>query len=273
MLQTFIAPAEQSSTHATQNILLKQSTLLDKQLKEIMKLSSSRKVPHSHFESNSADGISFDTSQHPISQDPTTKQEHSNHPSAPPASAAPTAPPTLLTIQASYQSNPLYINQDTMILNLMSNLSKPNGLKKAPQPRFGYHKSLVSSHPSRIITPCKTKINYDATRDGPNATLFSVLHNKLSESYRTMLCLNCGFTTGTQILHFIKHATKKLRGNKANETQNVSDFYRSVWSPNDEDLDKFNARFNTLYNSVLETNDPNFTFDSVKDTRIRAITS
>ena len=61
-------------------------------------------------------------------------------------------------------------------------------------------------------------------------------------------------------------ATKKLLRNKANETRNVSDFYCSVWSPSDKaDLDEFNAQINTIYNSVLETN-PNFTFDSVKDT-------
>ena len=55
--------------------------------------------------------------------------------------------------------------------------------------------SKLYYHP--LLTKCKTKINYDATGDDPNATLFSVIHNKLSESYRTMLCLNCNFTTGT----------------------------------------------------------------------------
>ena len=272
MLQTFIA-AEQSSTRATQTILLKQSTLLDKQLKEITKLSYSRKVPQSHFESNSADGISFDISQ-PTSQDPTTKQEHSNHPPAPPTSAAQPAPSnsaddsSVISIQSAIHQ-PGY--HDTK-LNVES--FKAKWLKEGAPAKIwlsqiiGELASKPYYHP--LLTECKTKINYDATGDGPNATLFSVLHNKLSESYRIMLCLNCNFTTGTQILHFIEHATKKLGGNKSNETRNISDFYRAVWSPSDEDLDDFNARFNTLYNSVLETN-PNFNFDSVKDTWIRAM--
>ena len=220
MLQTFIA-AEQSSTRATQTILLKQSTLLDKQLKEITKLSYSRKVPQSHFESNSADGISFDISQ-PTSQDPTTKQEHSNHPPAPPTSAAQPAPSnsaddsSVISIQSAIHQ-PGY--HDTK-LNVES--FKAKWLKEGAPAKIwlsqiiGELASKPYYHP--LLTECKTKINYDATGDGPNATLFSVLHNKLSESYRIMLCLNCNFTTGTQILHFIEHATKKLHGNKSNET-------------------------------------------------------
>ena len=215
MPQTFIA-AEQASTCATQNIFLKQATLLDKQLKEIMKLASSCKVPHSHFESNSADGILFDTtSQHPISQDPTTKQEHSNHPSAPPASAAPTAPAnmaddsSIISIQSALHRQPGY--HDTK-LNVEP--FKVKWLKEGALAKIWLSQIIgeLTSKPyyQPLLTECKTKMNYDATGDGPNATLFSVLHNKFSESYQTMLCLNCNFTTGTQILHFVEHLQRNF---------------------------------------------------------------
>ena len=236
-------------------------------------------LPKSHLEASSSDGISFDNSQKPpASQDPNLKAEHSNHHQSQ-SHAKPEAPvPNVAASNAADDSSIISVHSviqpgyhDTK-LNIESFQEK--WIKEGAPSKIWFSQIIgeLAAKPyyHALLTPCKTKINYDAPSDGPNATLFSVLHNKLSQSLRTMLCLNCGFTTGTQILNFIEFGTEKLRGNKANATKNIAEFFRSDWNPKDEDLYAFNARFNTLYNSVLETN-PQFGFDQVKDTWIRSM--
>ena len=123
----------------------------------------------------------------------------------------------------------------------------------------------------QLLTPNKRAINFQAPIDGPNATLYSVLQNKISDNFKTMF-VNCNYTTGTQILEYIVDSINTLRGNKATDAQITAEFYRLEWKPTKETLKEFNGRFQTLYNKVVDTND-SFPFENAKSTWINAMPS
>ena len=121
-----------------------------------------------------------------------------------------------------------------------------------------------------LLTPDKTRINYNAPAGGPNATLFSVLQGKISTNFRGMLCINCNMTTATQILKWIHDSTAILKGNKSTDAQIIATFYRLIWDASKETLKAFNGRYQELYVQVKDT-DKTFPFDRAFDTWINAM--
>ena len=173
------------------------------------------RVPTTHFEPSSNEGISLSQSSIPeIGKASLTLPRHDND-------------------DISVNSSQSIMGYQDTKLNLET-FDETWLEKSAPDAKIWF-RTLISELASKsyyhpLLTVDKKEINFQAPSEGPNSTLYSTLQTKLSQRFRTMM-LNSGYISGTDILRFIDESITILRGTKSNATNALADFYKIKWDP------------------------------------------